>query len=165
MSEFDFNGTEDLYGKPKRKPKRKLKDKSRALAGAGQRFGAYIIDTILMGVVSNIISGSMTVFYRGETNSDSYIYTMLLLTMLLTLTYHALLPVIWDGQTVGKRALNIRIVRLNGHPITLWSMILRNVIGYWLSGTFMSLGFLWILFDERNQGWHDKLAGTIVVRG
>lgn len=146
------------------KPKRKDKNEPLVLADAGQRFLAYIIDSVLTGIVSNVISGVLSFFYLGETNDDSYIYTMLLLSLLLTLSYHALLPVAWDGQTVGKRALNIRIVRLNGEPITLWSMVLRNVFGYWLSGLVMWLGFLWILFDEQKQGWHDKIAGTVVVK-
>jgi uncharacterized RDD family membrane protein YckC len=69
-----------------------------------------------------------------------------------------------DGQTPGKAAVGIRIVKLDGTRLTAWDAILRNVIGYTISSLIFFLGYLWILFDDRKQGWHDKLARTVVVR-
>ena len=66
------------------------------------------------------------------------------------------------GQTVGQFALGIRVVRLNGRRMTLLSGI-RRLLGY--AACFLSLGFgfLWVLIDDRRQGWHDKIAGTCVI--
>jgi uncharacterized RDD family membrane protein YckC len=50
---------------------------------------------------------------------------------------------------------------MDGERLRLWN-VLRRHVGYVISG-ILFLGFLWILFDNRRQGWHDKLAGTIVV--
>lgn len=65
------------------------------------------------------------------------------------------------GQTPGKRVMGVRIVRTGGRRINPWSAI-RRYVGYWLS-SILYLGYLWVLVDNRRQGWHDKLAGTLVV--
>ena len=116
-----------------------------------------------MQIVSSPIVMIVTSFVRAD-DPQAITWTTFLLSILLQLTYFALIPVIWDGQTVGKRMMSIRIVRLNGEPITFWSMFLRNFLGYTISGAVFSLGYIWILFDDRKQGWHDKIANTVVVR-
>jgi uncharacterized RDD family membrane protein YckC len=58
--------------------------------------------------------------------------------------------------------LGIRVVSLDGSGLTLWQA-LRPFIGYFLSALAIYVGYLWVLIDNRRQGWHDKLAGTIVV--
>ncbi len=66
------------------------------------------------------------------------------------------------GQTPGKMLFGLRIVSTKGNNITFWQA-LRRYIGYYLSAFVLYIGFLWVLVDNRRQGWHDKLAGTIVV--
>ncbi len=55
----------------------------------------------------------------------------------------------------------MRVLRKDGTRVRLGNA-LRRQIGYWISGIFY-LGFLWILFDNKRQGFHDKIAGTIVT--
>jgi uncharacterized RDD family membrane protein YckC len=66
------------------------------------------------------------------------------------------------GQTVGDYALGIRVVRMNGSRMKLVTVALR-ILGYFVCFFSLGLGFLWILIDDRRQGWHDKLAGTCVI--
>lgn len=66
------------------------------------------------------------------------------------------------GQTVGMYVLGIRVVRLDGKHMTLLGSIGRW-FGLILSMLPLGLGFLWVLFDDRRQGWHDKLAHTCVI--
>jgi len=66
------------------------------------------------------------------------------------------------GQTPGKAAMGVRVVRLDGRPMDFISAV-RRVAGYALSLWTFGLGFLFILSDDRRQGWHDKIAGTCVV--
>lgn len=66
------------------------------------------------------------------------------------------------GQTPGKMLLGVRIVSLDGSRLTFWQS-LRRFVGYFLSALVFYIGYLWVLIDNRRQGWHDKLAGTIVV--
>lgn len=65
------------------------------------------------------------------------------------------------GQTPGKRLMGVRIVRTGGERLRFGNA-LRRELAYVLSG-ILFLGFLWILFDNKRQGLHDKLAGTVVV--
>jgi uncharacterized RDD family membrane protein YckC len=69
---------------------------------------------------------------------------------------------ILTGQTLGDYAVGVRVVRMNGHRVTLISGAIR-LVGYLLCFLSLGLGFLWILIDDRRQGWHDKLAGTCVI--
>jgi uncharacterized RDD family membrane protein YckC len=66
------------------------------------------------------------------------------------------------GQTPGKAMMGVRVVRLDGKPIGLWTAV-RRIVGYGLSLAAFGVGFLFILSDDRRQGWHDKIAGTCVV--
>jgi uncharacterized RDD family membrane protein YckC len=67
------------------------------------------------------------------------------------------------GQTPGKMLLGLRVIQTSGVRMTFGVAFLRCV-GYLISGLFFWLGFLWIAFDGRKQGWHDKIAATLVVR-
>jgi uncharacterized RDD family membrane protein YckC len=67
------------------------------------------------------------------------------------------------GQSFGKRFVGIRVMRVDGHPIDYRTALLRHVVGYPLSFLFLGLGLIWVVWDRNQQGWHDKLAKTIVV--
>jgi uncharacterized RDD family membrane protein YckC len=67
------------------------------------------------------------------------------------------------GQTLGKRIIGIRIVNEDGRPFGIKQALYRNVLGYALSAIGFLLGFVWIVWDRKQQGWHDKLAHTHVV--
>ncbi len=67
------------------------------------------------------------------------------------------------GQTPGKKLLGIQVVQVSGRPMTPGIAFLRWV-GYIVSAMFLYLGFLWIIFDGKKQGWHDKIAKTAVVK-
>ena len=67
------------------------------------------------------------------------------------------------GTTPGKNFLGIRVVKEDGISAGFWTMLIREWIGKTISGLIFALGFIWILFDRDNQGWHDKLMRTYVV--
>lgn len=66
-----------------------------------------------------------------------------------------------SGQTIGKMIMKIRVVSEEGERVTFLKAWLRWC-GYIISAAVLLLGFLWIVFDPSNQGWHDKLARTRV---
>ena len=66
------------------------------------------------------------------------------------------------GQTPGKALLGLRVVSMDGKRLGYGKAILR-LIGYIVSGLPLYLGFIWIIFDDRRQAWHDKIAGTCVI--
>lgn len=118
------------------------------------RFAALVIDAIVVSVVSSIFSrfGSTNMSFVGS-----------LPGLLVGALYYILMWTYWNGQTLGKKALSIKVVRTDGKAVDLQTSLLRYV-GYLVSGIFLCLGFIWVLFDERKQGWHDKIANTFVVK-
>lgn len=67
------------------------------------------------------------------------------------------------GTTPGKNLLGMRVIKEDGQHAGFLTMLIRECIGKWISGLVFALGFLWILFDRDNQGWHDKLMSTYVI--
>jgi uncharacterized RDD family membrane protein YckC len=65
------------------------------------------------------------------------------------------------GRTPGKMLFDLQVVSAEGAPISFGTAFLRSV-GYFVSNIFY-LGFIWVAFDKRKQGWHDKIAGTVVI--
>ena len=65
------------------------------------------------------------------------------------------------GQTPGKMLLKLQVVGTTGKKITYGIAFLRW-IGCIFSSLAFFLGFLWVAFDSKKQGWHDKIAGTVV---
>jgi predicted Zn finger-like uncharacterized protein len=68
------------------------------------------------------------------------------------------------GQTPGKMALRIKVIRTTGEEIGYGRAVLREVIGKFISGIVLCIGYLWVAFDPQKQGWHDKIAGTYVIK-
>ncbi len=67
-----------------------------------------------------------------------------------------------NGQTLGGLLVGVRVVRGDGRRLSFGRAILR-MIGSYVAGVALFIGFLWALFDRRRQGWQDKLAGSVVV--
>ena len=91
-----------------------------------------------------------------------------LAVILLTQTvYFLYFVILWSpvggGRTVGMRALGIRVVSVDGGVISLLRAVVRYVVQI-LGMALLFVGVIWILADERRQGWHDKVARTLVVR-
>ena len=138
------------------------------LAPVGKRAIALMIDTVIVGFVGTIL-GSLTglvvlsesVSVNDPVFQDSLDYFRIFV-ILLGAVYYIYFMVTTNGQTIGKQMLKIRVIKKDGKPLTAFDVILRNVIGYMLNWTFI-FGFVWAFFDRERQGWHDKLARTIVV--
>jgi uncharacterized RDD family membrane protein YckC len=67
------------------------------------------------------------------------------------------------GQTPGKALMKIRVIKVDGSPISDRDALLRYV-GYIVNSLCIGIGWLWALLDANKQGWHDKIAKTYVVK-
>jgi uncharacterized RDD family membrane protein YckC len=67
-----------------------------------------------------------------------------------------------DRQSLGKYLIGLRVRRVDGVPMSYGVAIRRHLLGYPLSILLLGLGILPIVRDPRRQGWHDRLAGTLV---
>ena len=124
-------------------------------AGFWRRTGAMMIDSILLGAVISIIFGPVYV--------NSAFWTLEgVLESILTLVITVMLWVRFVG-TPGKLLMGCQVVDADTlGPITTKQAIIRY-LGYYVSILCLMLGFLWIAWDKRKQGFHDKIANTVVV--
>ncbi len=137
------------------------KDGGRAFTYVGfwPRVGASIVDSILMVIVLVPI---MMLFFDGASvtafTSGSIITQYILPAIAVILFW------IYKSATPGKMVVSAVIVdaTTGGQPSK--GQLIGRYFGYYLSGIFIGLGFLWVAFDKKKQGWHDKMAGTVVIR-
>ena len=148
-------------------------------AGFWRRFVAYTIDGfiisvafIILAIVAGIayfagaMSGDNQVWIAELTNPERFgsfgilVTAFYLLLYMIYFTYfHGL-----NGRTPGKNLLGLQVVSADGNQISFGIAFLRSA-GYLVSSLLFTvpLGFIWIAFDKRKQGWHDKIAGTVVI--
>ena len=69
----------------------------------------------------------------------------------------------WRGTTIGSLLLKLKVIRTDGTPITFTVAIVRSLLSMF-SVIALFLGFLWAAWDKEKQTWHDKIAGTVVVK-
>ncbi len=118
--------------------------------GGMTRLGAAIIDG---GIVFAI---SFALFWLSRFANWAPMGFLLLL-------YHWLFTGL-KGQTPGKMAVGIKVVNAQGDRPALGVAALREILGKFVSTIVLFVGFLWIDIDKQKQGWHDKIAGTYVVK-
>jgi uncharacterized RDD family membrane protein YckC len=133
----------------------------RATAITVDKFILFFLSLILLGAAYTILGFSFftvtpTIFMMPFI--VSYYLTNVTLNMLYFTYFHGT-----TGQTPGKKMFGLKVVQTTGETLTPGLAFLRWV-GYLVSGIFFYLGFIWVAFDERKQGWHDKIAGTVVIR-
>jgi uncharacterized RDD family membrane protein YckC len=106
-------------------------------AGFWVRMGALLIDAMIIGIFAHVWFFAIAIYAA----------------------------VMWKlkGSTVGDIVFGLRVVRLDDRPLS-WEAAIIRALGCFLSAAALGLGFLWIAFDPDKQAWHDKFAGTVVVR-
>lgn len=137
-----------------------------ALASIGLRCGAFLLDYILTLLVL-AITVLIAYYIKRRWQEPDIANIVLLVGYLLTACVLFLNFVYFaerDGQSFGKRFIGIRIIRTDGRPLDYRALAVRHFIGYPLALLCGGLGLLWALWDAKQQGWHDKLTQTLVVK-
>lgn len=132
-------------------------------AGFWVRVVATLIDTILIMVITLPLLWSIY--------GDSYFDSTAILNGPADFLISWVLPavgviVFWmvKQATPGKMALSLRVLDANtGNSLTVGQSVGRY-LAYFVSMLPLFIGIIWVAFDKKKQGWHDKLAGTVVVR-
>ena len=132
------------------------------LASPGKRLAAYVLDLLVPVVVLSFIMLATAIGTPTGSNDGSAGGVLLAFLMLVAFVVWAVV-LFSRGTTPGKNALGMRVIKEDGGHAGFLTMLVRELIGKPISGVIFSLGFLWILFDRDNQGWHDKLVSTYVV--
>jgi uncharacterized RDD family membrane protein YckC len=135
-------------------------------AGVVSRSAAFILDAVgttvvitggfwLLGVLGTVLktSGLSKVDRAGAP----------VFSIVVTVSFLLYCAVAWRlaGRTIGQALLGLRVVRTDGHPLKAPACVLR-ALGYLLSAILL-LGFIWVAFDRRRQGFHDKIARSLVI--
>lgn len=133
-------------------------------AGFWIRFWASVIDSILVSLI--ITPLLIAAFGWGYFSSPllagygslDFIISWGVPTLVIVLFW------VYRSASPGKMVFSARIVDAKtGQDPSAGQCVVRY-LGYFVSALPLGLGFLWVAFDRRKQGWHDKLAGTVVVR-
>ena len=146
-------------------------------AGFWRRLVAYLIDNTIICIVFFVLFLiAMMAFFIGAASGESsdwitdladptaisstviFIWLFFLVITIGYFTYfHGA-----TGRTPGKMLLGLQVIGEDGTPLSFGIAFLRAV-GYLVSGAILNIGFIWAAFDKRKQGWHDKIAGTVVI--
>lgn len=123
-------------------------------AGFWERMGAAFLDMVVVGFIAGMAHGPLGFFLAFLSGPPIF--------FIVALAYFAGLWA-WRGTTIGGIVLRLQVVRYDGGPLTFLAALVRGLAAA-LSVVVLFLGFFWIGWDRDKQGWHDKIAGTVVVR-
>jgi uncharacterized RDD family membrane protein YckC len=130
--------------------------------GFWMRVFATIIDTLILiaviGLIAVAVYGTqyLRLYYDGKTALFDFLVQGVLPALAVIVFWR------YRGATPGKMLISARIVDANTFGTPSTGKLVGRYFAYIVSCIFM-LGFIWIAFDKRKQGWHDKLAGTVVI--
>jgi uncharacterized RDD family membrane protein YckC len=135
-------------------------------AGFWRRTAAHVIDTLIyLPIALILLYGVYGDAYFAENQQHAYGYHGLWDVFVNQLLPLLLIVLLWAryGATPGKYLMRCRVVdlRTGGHPSLARSAL--RYVAYLVSMLPLMLGFLWVVWDRRKQGFHDKIAGTVVV--
>jgi uncharacterized RDD family membrane protein YckC len=119
--------------------------------GFWERFGAALLDVIIIAIPQYIIQ-----FTVGEIEGN-------IAGILIGWLYAALMESSERQATFGKQALGLKVTNLNGDRISFGQATGRH-FGKWISTLILLIGYLMMIWDDKKQTLHDKIAGTLVVK-
>jgi len=116
------------------------------------RMVAFALDAILVAIVNGVVVAGYFTFGRGPDNSY----------LLVLFAYHVAFWA-WKGTTLGGIICNLRMVRTTGEHPRFIDALVRGLSAIF-SVAALGIGVFWMLSDAERQMWHDKFAGTVVVK-
>ena len=138
-------------------------------AGFWGRTGASLIDIIILMIATYPIlwffySGDWhRIFATGLSEQPQVLWFDITVNYILPFVYTVMVWMLWSASP-GKILLGLKIVDADtGDNIDLKQSIIRYV-GYFPAMMVLFIGIFWVAFDKRKQGWHDKMANTVVIR-
>ena len=132
-------------------------------AGFWVRFLAFLIDGILLAIITAPFAPAWgSNFTANSTNFQGSVDVNPIGTLVGLIYLVAMWA--WRGQTIGMMPFNMKVVGVaDGKNIDIFRGVLRYV-GFIIAAIPLLIGLIWAAFDSRKQGWHDKIAGTVVIR-
>jgi uncharacterized RDD family membrane protein YckC len=142
-----------------------MEQESYEYAGFWIRVAASLIDTLLFSIV---IYPIIFMVYGAEyftQNDPAVVYSPLSIFLSYILPIVVILTFWKKSQaTPGKMLLSLKILDAETGSVVPMPRLVVRYVGYFVSAIVLLLGYIWVGFDAKKQGWHDKMAGTVVVR-
>lgn len=141
-----------------------MNEQTTACVGFWARLGAAIIDTLLTALIT--YPALLAVYGWGYFDGGNASLIAGPLDVLISWVFPAVAVVafwIYKQATPGKMVIAAKIVDARTGGVPSNAQLIGRYFGYLIAGLPLGLGFIWIAFDKRKQGWHDKMAGTLVV--
>ena len=130
------------------------------------RFAAYLIDGLILGVIGILVGVPFGIVYgltAGSAVQPAAQNLLSLVSLVISVAYFAWFWV-RSGSTPGMGVLGLKVVRdADGSPIG-WGTAIVRYLGIIISTVALFIGLIWVAFDARKRGWHDLIAGTVVIR-
>jgi len=138
-------------------------------AGFWGRVVATLVDAVILLVIQGILTVLLGVVTAGFSNGInergvmalSLVYS--LFGTILSMAYYVFFTG-YCGQTPGKMAIRVKVIRTDGADIGYGRAFFREVLGKFVSGVLLGIGYLMVAFDSQKQGLHDKIANTYVIK-
>ena len=137
------------------------------MAGVGSRFLAALIDALVLAAV--LVALVIVTVLAGQNLRGAIAYAAAAIGVLIInvvfLGYFIFFEIIWNGQSPGKRAMGLRVVKTSGYPITPITALIRNVIRLvdWLPA-FYAVGVITMIANRHARRLGDLVAGTLVIK-
>ena len=130
------------------------------------RLLAFIIDVFLV----LILYSGLFLAIAQSTSIDAFLnagfIALFVIFIIFTVTIPMVIVILTSlyGGTPGKLLTGLNVVGIDGKRISFKTAFYREIVGKFASGCFLSLGYVWIFKDLKHRGWHDLIAGTLVIR-
>lgn len=135
------------------------------IAGPGARLGAYLLDVAIRTMVLYAIVLAFSIVLMPFASSGLPVGAYFVVAFLLEWGYGCLFETLWNGQTPGKRAFRLRVIKTGGYAIGFYDAMLRNLLrAADFAPAFYAAGFIAAASSPRMQRIGDMVAGTMVVR-
>ncbi|MBD3300348.1 MAG: RDD family protein [Candidatus Moranbacteria bacterium] len=126
-------------------------------AGFWIRFPAFLLDALIVGIIGGILLSPLDLF---DDNYFDFLFNLMMFG--LVMAYNVLLIHYWNGQTIGKKAMNIKVVAKEG-KLDLSKILLRETLGKFISEAILGIGYIMAGFTDKKRALHDYLGDTYVV--
>ena len=138
-------------------------------AGFWIRVAAALVDGVILIIIQVILTVLLGLIAAGDSsglNEQGQVALSLVYSLFgtaLSMAYYVFFTG-YCGQTPGKMAVRVKVIRMDGEDIGYGRAFFREVLGKFVSGILLCIGYLMVAFDNQKQGLHDKIANTYVIK-
>lgn len=132
------------------------------------RAGAHVIDMMIVAVITLIVRFPLWIISSGVPENIwnariLFSYTIKDILLYFCAVFYYVLLTYFTGATIGKKLMNLKVIKANGEKLSLWNVIYRETIGRFLCTFAMGIGYIMAGIDKEKRGIHDILSDTRVI--